>query len=925
MSNGYLELIFVRPVVVFVALLVAVPVYAVDVGVASLIAEIELPVDLFDEEVPLGGLSGLTYDPACDLFYALSDDRGYVAPPRVYLLKLELDGPSARPLDVMTLRDENDEPFGHGVLDPEAVVLAPDGTLWVATEGEAHRWIPPRIMAFRLDGTQLGELEIPAAYLPADGRGVRSNHGFEGLSVSPDGSRIIAAVESALVQDGPNASLDRGTIVRLVTFDSTSGQTVGERAYRVEAVPDEPRPATAYHSIGVSEILALRDQRILVVERSFSAGFGNRVRIYLADLQTGEDITGVAQLPDGVQPVHKSLVVDLADLGIDPDNIEGLSFGPVLADGRPTLVMVADNNFQPDVQANQLLVFAVSGIEAKSARRPVASINAIQSAAHVSPLVGRCVGGVEGTVTAILGQRRGQAFWVQQTPGDDDPATSEGLFVTALDGLPAVSDGDVLRLTGRVEEPMWRMELPVTRLVADELEIINRDQGLPLPVVMGIGGRLIPTPNVDDDGLTLFEENSDAIDFFESLEGMRVRVEGAVVVGPTSRYGEIAVLGDVGVGVQPRSTTGGIVIRPENDHPERVVIDDRLVADPPAVKVGDQLLGEIDGVLHYSYGSFKLLNTVPLSVKLRSVDDKAATGLSADEDHITVATFNVENLHAGSNESKFAALAETIVDGIGSPTVLALQEIQDDTGPEDDGVVSAERTLGRMVEAIVAAGGLRYEWRQIDPVDKTDGGQPGANIRVALLFDPTRVGVVAAADSQFSANPTVLGSADAAFADSRKPLAVELEVDGERLLVIVCHLRSKGGDDQLFGRRQPPVRSSETQRQPQADLIRSFVDLRLSLHPFRRIVVLGDLNDFEFREPVETLAAPPMVNLIEQLPQADRWTYVYQGNSQVLDHIIVSPSLAEGAEIEVLHLNSANPATARPSDHDPVIARFKLR
>ncbi|RLB37165.1 MAG: hypothetical protein DRH30_13670 [Deltaproteobacteria bacterium] len=453
-------------------------------------------------------------------------------------------------------------------------------------------------------------------------------------------------------------------------------------------------------------------------------------------------------------------------------------------------------------------------------------------------------------------------------------------------------------------------------------------------MVMGSGGRPIPTPNIDDDGLTLFEPDHDAIDFFESLEGMRVRVNDAVVAGPTSKYGEIVVLGDEGADSRLRSSRGGVIITGENSHPERIMIDDRLVAHPPAMRVGDRLSGEIDGVLHYSYGSYKLLNTEVLSVGIRATVEPTARALSADGNHLTVATFNVENLSAGSQETKFASVAEIIVRRMGAPTVLALQEIQDDTGPEDDGTVSAEDTLGRLVDEVVAAGGPRYDWRQIDPVDKADGGQPGANIRVALLFDPARVkiGDRSAADHtakvvtgpRLHPNPALVSPADPAFTRSRKPLAVELEVDGMRLFVIVCHLRSKGGDDSLFGRRQPPIRWSEDQRKSQTALVRNLIDDVMAVNPEARIVVLGDLNDFEFREPVDLLAEEPMVNLMERLPESERMTYVYQGNSQILDHIIVSPVLAENAEIEIIHVNSEFPASERASDHDPVIARFKL-
>ncbi len=802
--------------------------------------------------------------------------------------------------------------------------MTPDGTLWVGTEGEAHRGVAPRILGFRLDGALISELEIPPAYLPGEDRGVRSNHGFEGLSVSPDGSRIIAAVESALVQDGRNADLEHGTVVRLLIFDPGTRRAVAERAYRVEPVPDEPKPSDAYRSIGVSEILALDENRVLVLERSFSAGVGNTVRLFLADLTSGDDVTGVASLPADLNPVHKRLIADLADLGIDPDNLEGLSFGPVLDDGRATLVLVADNNFQPEEQSNQMLVLAVSGIETRSDQRRLASVNDIQAAAHVSPLVGRCVRDVEGTVTAILGQKKGQAFWIQEEPGDGDPATSDGLFVTALDGLPEVAVGDDLLLTGRVEEPVWRMELPVTRLVADGLEITERDQELPPPVALGVDGRLIPTPVIDDDGLTLFEPETDAIDFFESLEGMRVRVNNAVVVGPTSSHGEIVVLGDNGAGSRPRSGRGGVVIEPKNNHPERITIDDGLVAHPPAVMVGDRLAGPIDGVLHYSYGSYKLFNTEPLSVELRARVEPISTSLSADGDHVTVATVNVENLSAGSQETKFAALAEIIVRRLGAPTVIALQEIQDDTGPTDDGIVSAGRTLGRLVDAVATAGGPQYHWTQIDPADKADGGQPGANIRVALLYNPRRVSL-ATSDLQLLDNPGRIAPDDPAFGESRKPLVAQFEVDGVAVFVVVCHLRSKGGDDPLFGRRQPPLRPSEEQRLAQTERIRSLLEVLLGTRPDAGIIVLGDLNDFEFREPVEHLAAEPMVNLMRGLPEAERSSYVYQGNSQTLDHIIVSPALADGAEVEVIHVNADFPAGQRTSDHDPVVARIRIR
>ncbi len=159
---------------------------------------------------------------------------------------------------------------------------------------------------------------------------------------------------------------------------------------------------------------------------------------------------------------------------------------------------------------------------------------------------------------------------------------------------------------------------------------------------------------------------------------------------------------------------------------------------------------------------------------------------------------------------------------------------------------------------------------------------------------------------------------------SRKPLAVELAFEGRRLFILNLHLSSKVSDDALFGRRQPPRRQSETQRLEQSRAIRAFVDQILDRDPQAAVIVLGDFNDFEFRPPVRHLSEGVLVNLVELVPVEDRYSYIFQGFSQTLDHILVSPALADGAEIDMVHLNADFPVSERASDHDPVIARFRF-
>ncbi len=910
------------------------------------LAEATLPGDLEVDGTLVGGLSGLTYDPVCDLFHAISDDRGRIGPIRFYTLRIALSEPVAvEVFSATVLRDATGGLFERGDLDLEGMALHPDGSLYLSSEGVPHRGIEPLVARFSLDGSYAGQLSLPEHYLPVveEARGVRDNHGFEGLSLTQDGETLFAATENALLQDGPPADLERGSLARLLEFDLATGRVVGEYLYPVEPVPDVPEPASAYASTGISEILAVDEDRVIFVERSFSAGVGNRVRLFLVDLEGAHDIrhlAGVADVEDRENlVVPKTLLADLHDFGVDPDNIEGLVLGPALEDGRRLLVMVADNNFQPSVQANQFLFFAISGFKPPLVEVPAVRIHDIQGAGHISPFVGRCVRNVPGVVTAILGSRSGQAFWLQDPDGDNDPMSSEGVLVNAPEGLPRIAVGDALSLAGRVEESVWRMELPVTRLRATRLEIVGREADLPPPVLIGAGGRPIPRGEVASRGLEDFDSSRFAADAFESLEGMRVRVVDPVVVGPTSRHGEFVVVEEGGRGSAPWTSRGGLRRTRCNVHPQRIVVDDRLVPDPPDLTVGDSIDGAVDGILHYSYGSYKLLNTAPLRQATDGGVDQESTVLRGGDSHLTIASFNVENLSAISPEEKFRRLAAVIAYNLGSPDIVALQEIQDDNGPKDDGVVSADLTLSKLVDAIESAGGVRYDARSIDPTDNSDGGQPGANIRNAFLFNPTRVDFVdRAADKpeaevlegpHLGSNVGLVDPENGAFlagrrggGGSRKPLAGEFRFGDETLFVVNLHLSSKGGDDPIFGRRQPRQEITKERRVRQAEVVAAFAAEILEKDSGARVVVLGDLNDFENTEPLKALEAAGLEDLILRLAAQERYSYVYLGSSQVLDHVLVSTSLAEGAEVDAVHLNSEFPAVDRASDHDPIVVRL---
>ena len=272
--------------------------------------------------------------------------------------------------------------------------------------------------------------------------------------------------------------------------------------------------------------------------------------------------------------------------------------------------------------------------------------------------------------------------------------------------------------------------------------------------------------------------------------------------------------------------------------------------------------------------------------------------------------------------------------------------MQDNDGATDDGVVAADQTLTKLTAAIVAAGGPRYEWREIDPVNDRDGGQPGGNIRVVFLFDPARVSFVDRGGEAVNRSTTARRSSSATatrrsrcrragstrrarvWTDSRKPLAGEFRFRGKPVFVIANHFNSKGGDQNADGRFQFPAQSSAVQRAGQASAVHDFVAGRSASTARRTSSSLGDLNDYQFGPALSVLrtgradgAAPSILtDLIATLPVAEQYTYVFNGVSQVLDHILVTPGV-RGVEYQVVHINAEY--ADQVSDHDPQVVRLR--
>lgn len=909
-----------------------------------LVGRAQLPRDVEVDGTRVGGLSGLAWDDSTGSFWAISDDRGQFGPVRIYNLRLDLSAngketPAAPPVAVtvtkaLPLSDLEGRPFPPSSIDTEGIAVVPEGFL-VSTEPITHRGVPAVIAEFGPDGRQKGSLRLPDALLPGSGHGGRENLGFEGLAPTPDGKHVFAGLENALEQDGPVADVGVASPSRIFRFDRSPGGRTAEFVYVVEPVAPAPASPSAYRMNGLSDLLPLDETRLLALERQFVDGVGNAIRVYEASLEGATDVSGRDTLAGGTYvPAKKRLLFDLADFGVRPENFEGMSFGPRLPDGRRTLVLVSDDNFNPQQDPTTFVVLAFDDSPVTIAR--------LQGRGHRSPYEGGRVFGVPGVVTAIDRDARAPGFYMESARPDGDPATSEGVFVSWADAA-SLAPGRAVRVSGKVEEATFPKSLSVTRVKANAVAALEGEPPLPPPARPF--GKPLPAA-VDRDGLAAFDPAADAIDFWESLEGMRVEVPGGTVVGPTSSRGDLALRPD-GAPSVPRTAAGGVLLLESGPSLDRALLSRRLSGGMPVADVGARLSGPIAGIVDYAFSNYRVYPLAPPVLEAPGRGCDVVTSLRGDERHVTVATFNVENLSVAGPQERFAALGEVIAKRMGGPDVVALEEVQDDSGPEGKGdeVVTSRRTLSALVAAVISAGGPRYEPVWIDPVEGQEGGQPGGNIRVALLLNRARVSLVKRGEAgpldatlpertgkklRLSLSPGRVAPRSAAFTledgeGVRRSLAAELRFDGRTLFVVANHLSSKSDDDRAFGSPQPPRTPTLPRRLAQAKEVRAFVDRLLAADPKAEVVVLGDMNDFEFSEPVRALGAPPLENLILRVPEESRYTFNFEGGSQVLDHVIVSPALADGASVEVVHVNSDCSDGKRTSDHDPVVTRLRAR
>lgn len=579
-------------------------------------------------------------------------------------------------------------------------------------------------------------------------------------------------------------------------------------------------------------------------------------------------------------------------------------------------------------------------------------IHDIQGASHNSSFNDKTVEGIEGIVTYSFALA-GNNYYTIQTPDefvDDDPNTSEGILLYSGKKTWPVNVGDLVTVKGQVSEYAYdgyddrhQTDLKTTQInVRDDqggkVEVIKNSVALPEPIK--IDKLKMSFSHIDSDNLQTFNPTVDAIDFWESIESMRVEVDDIKAVSPQEHGDLVTVLKEE----QSNTIHGGIRYEEGNTNPNRIQfrLEPNGTARDFEVATGDTFNGPITGIVGYSYQNFKIyvpLDEMKAAYQQGSTSPEKTKIVKADN-KLTIASYNLENFsnnRTSTTDDKARKLARAIGVDMESPDIVGVTEVQDNNGASA-GDSKADQSYKRLIEAIKAAGGVEYQYVNIDPINNQDGGAPNANIRVGFLYNPDRVKLkegiptgdattaVGYKNGQLTLNPGRIDPTNAAFNSSRKPLAAQFEFQGEDVVVIANHWNSKSGDTPLFGSIQPPQNGSELQRKKIAQIVYEFVKDIKENNKDANIVSLGDFNDYQFSEALKIHEGQIMTNMINKVDDSDRYTYVYQGNSQVLDHILVSNNLVNKTEIDILHINADfTDMAGRASDHDPVMVQIDLK
>lgn len=573
------------------------------------------------------------------------------------------------------------------------------------------------------------------------------------------------------------------------------------------------------------------------------------------------------------------------------------------------------------------------------------SIMQIQWVDQYSPLAAETVQ-THGVVTGVATENPG--YWIQDPEGDGDPATSDGIFVVW--GLkppapPMPKVGDLVQVIGKVQEVGRGIEFPRTQIQAMmAAEVLSQGNPLPEPV------ELTDLPDVD---------GNEVVTFWEKLEGMRVSVRNATVVGPTTRFGEFAVIAPgnavPGSGYVAKQHTlllrgiGGVGGDRMDYNPERIVVGDHILGKAVAeTRPGDEA-ALITGVADYSYNHYKI-EADKIEMKLVQPPAKSPVSvLSPKQGSVKIADLNMagffdeaddpesfdENADPTTGElfipthevveNRIEKFALAVIEEMRLPDVIMMQEYEHLS------------LLERWADRVNAKAGTSYKAVSLNTSDRR-------GLEAGFLYDQKRVELVEYYQLKGKDVEEAFGL-KSPFRN-REPIVgvFRFAPGGPPVTIFDLKLKSKRQDPPTFNLLQTPVRPTERQRHMQARVVRNRIEEILKKDPNALVMVGGDFGDIQFTEPGEGTNAVAIIqgeqgamhldSLLDLAEEGTAYTWIYHGNGQALSHMLVSPALRKRfVSIDPLHFNSPlpnrygdDPTTAiRCSDRDPIQASFDLR
>jgi uncharacterized protein len=595
------------------------------------------------------------------------------------------------------------------------------------------------------------------------------------------------------------------------------------------------------------------------------------------------------------------------------------------------------------------------------------AISAVQGDKNASPFDGQTV-----QLTGIVTARSKTGFYIQ-TPddkADTNSSTSEGIFVFTKDEpSPEASIGNLIAVTGFIEEFRPKSapnSLSITELSmkkgVDTIKVVSKDNRLPKPIV-----------------ITVSDLSSNQIDQLEKYEGMRVAVDSLLVVAPTNGRVDVKNATSVSDGVffgvlkgSPRPFRGAGMdiydyyfakdkdelkkIFPKlplfDDNPETIRIDsdEQLGAQPIDVTSGAEIKNLI-GVMHYAYRKYTILPDAGIKPEIFSLIKSAVVPPTNDR-QFSIAGMNLENFFDDEDDPaikedvvtpeafqrKLKKISMAIRDYMRLPDVIGIVEAEN---------LSALKRLAKKINDDAVAAGKsnpQYEAYLID-------GNDGRGIDVGFLVRSSRVKVVEV--KQFGKEEKFINTEtkDEEFLNDRPPLLLRVQINDLKtnqpfaLTVIVNHLKS------FLGYETERVR---LKKKAQAEFLAKYVQDRQKADSAERIVLLGDFNAFQFNDGIvdvigtikgtpapkdqvlmasEDLVNPDLTDLVDMIREDQRYSYVFDGNAQVLDHFLITENMKKyvtsfgyarlNADFPEIYRGDAS-RVERFSDHDAAIGYFSF-